>query len=161
MFKLILVPLDGSRFSSRALTYGIDIAQRFGAKLILMQAIPAATLAMPAAEAVGPSPAATEILVEEARKQDKRNIASAKRYLTRKLKEVDSHGVSNSYRIVIGDPAYTIMSLCKKEHIDLVVMTTHGKSGFKRAILGSVADEVIRGSKIPVLVIRPPARKRK
>ena len=161
MFNVILVPLDSSRFSSRAIDYAVDIARRFDARIILMQAVLPATPVMPAADVIGPSPAAARIMVEEARKQDKRNVARAKSYLKRKLKEIESSGVNGAYRIAVGRPAYTIMELCKKEHVDLVVMTTHGKSGLKRAILGSVADEVIRNSKTPVLAIRPPARKKK
>jgi nucleotide-binding universal stress UspA family protein len=53
------------------------------------------------------------------------------------------------------------MELSEKENIDLVVMTTRGKSGLKRAIMGSVADVVIRESGKPVLVIRPQTSSKK
>ncbi|HEY92485.1 MAG TPA: universal stress protein [Dehalococcoidia bacterium] len=63
-----------------------------------------------------------------------------------------------SYDVVIGDPAQSIMEFDKKERMDLIVMSTHGKSGLKRAIMGRVADAVIRDSGKPVLVIRPHPR---
>ncbi|MFC1988127.1 universal stress protein, partial [Chloroflexota bacterium] len=128
---------------------------RFEARVILMHAVKPATavpmLTVPDME----SPAATEMAVEAARRQDKINITHAKRYLQRKLRGITSQGINGSYHVIMGDTAESIMELCKKEHITLVVVMTHGKGGIKRAIMGSVADKVIRHSEVPVLVIRP------
>jgi nucleotide-binding universal stress UspA family protein len=72
---------------------------------------------------------------------------------------IRSQGIEGSYNVAVGNPARSIMKFSKRGHIDLVVMTTHGKSGLKRAIMGSVADAVIRESGKPVLVIRPQSRR--
>ena len=61
----------------------------------------------------------------------------------------------------MGTPAKSIIEFCQKEGVDLVVMTTHGRNGLKRAFVGSIADEVIRESGVPVLVIRPQRRRKK
>ncbi len=155
MFERILVPLDGSRFSTRAVLYAIEVAKRFDAHIILMQVVKPATLVPIVTVSDMGSPVAIEMAVEVARRQDKRNITYAKRYLRRKLREITSQGIKGSYQVVSGDAAVSIMELCKKEHIALVAMTTHGKGGIRRAIMGSVADKVIRSSEVPVLVIRP------
>jgi len=162
MFKRILVPLDGSRFSVQALRYAIEVAQRFDAEVILMQVVPPASLALAAAPPAGEaSSVVTEIAVQEAHRQDTRNVARAKRYLRNKLKGITAKGIKGSHHVVMGVPAKSIMDFCQKENVALVVMTTHGRSGLKRAFLGSIADELIRESGVPVLVIRPQKQRSK
>ena len=161
MFKRLLVPLDGSRFGSRALAYASEVAHHFGAEVVLIQVVKPAT---PVATTTGmtpgiASPSTAELAVQAALEEDKRNSAHAKRYLSRKVRGLKSRDIKASYQVIVGDPAQSIMEYSKKEHVDLVVMTTHGKSGLKRAVMGSVADAVIRESGKPVLVIRPRTKK--
>ena len=155
MFKRLLVPLDGSRFALRALRYAAEVAQRFSAEVILIQVIKPTTPVIDAGVAVGVSPAAAEITVQAAREADQRNAARARRYLGGKVGVMRSRHIQSSYHVLMGDAARSIIEFSEKEKIDLVVMTTHGKSGLKRALMGSVADVVIRESGKPVLVIRP------
>ncbi|MDD5287585.1 MAG: universal stress protein [Dehalococcoidales bacterium] len=162
MFDRILVPLDGSQFSGRALPYAMEIAKRFGGEVMLFQVVNPTPLVMSSAgNDAMLSPTATELVIESAREQDKRNIAKAKRYLTIKLREVKARGVSGTYHAVLGDPAKAIIRFCQKESVDLVVMTTSGKSGLKRAFLGSVTDKVVREPGIPVLAVRPKSHRAK
>jgi len=161
MFKRLLVPLDGSRFGSRALRYATEIAQRFGAEVILIRVIRPTTPVIAAGTHGIASPVESEIAVQAALEADKRNAARAKRYLRDKVRSIRSRHTKASYQVAIGDPAQSIMEFSKKEKIDLVVMTTHGKSGLKRAIMGSIADVVIRESGKPVLVIRPQTSSKK
>jgi nucleotide-binding universal stress UspA family protein len=161
MFKRLLVPLDGSRFGSRALRYATEVAQRFGAEVILIRVIRPTTPVIAAGAHGVASPAESEIAVQAALEADKRNAARAKRYLRGKVRAIRSRHTKASYQVAIGDPAKSIMEFSKKENIDLVVMTTHGKSGLKRAIMGSIADVVIRESGKPVLVIRPQTSRKK
>jgi len=161
MFKRILVPLDGSRFGSRALQYATEVAQHFGAEVVLMQVVKPTT---PVATTTGidagmESPAIAELAMQAALEEDKRNSARAKRYLSGKTRGMKPRDIKGSYQVAVGDPAQSIMSFAQKEHIDLVVMATHGKSGLKRAFMGSVADAVIRESGKPVLVVRPRTKK--
>lgn len=161
MFKRLLVPLDGSRFGSRALRYATEVAQRFGAEVILIRVIRPTTPVIAAGTHGVASPAESEIAVQAALEANKRNAARAKRYLRDKVRAIRSRHTKASYQVAIGDPAQSIMEFSKKENIDLVVMTTHGKSGLKRAIMGSIADVVIRESGKPVLVIRPQTSSKK
>ena len=162
MFKHILVPLDGSRFSGQALRYAIEMAQCFGAEVVLMQVVPLTSLpaiTIPSAGEVGTG--VTKMVVEEARRQDIRKVAHAKRYLRKKLQGVVAKGIKGSHHVVVGAPARSIMEFCQKEGVDLVVMITHGRSGLKRAFVGSVTDELIRESGVPVLVIRSQRQRKK
>ena len=160
MFKRILVPLDGSRFSTRALPNAVEVANRFDAEVVLVRVV---TQTMQASAMATPSrggPAIQEMFIEEARRQDKRNVAYLRRYLQKKLRELAAQGIKGSYHIMVGDPVLSIKEFCQKEDIDLVVMTTHGRGGLKRAILGSVSDEIIRGCGVPVLAIKLPSRRK-
>ncbi len=162
MFQNILVPLDGSRFSSHALRYAIDIAHQYKARLVLLRVVEPVTPVSVMSSSIGmETSASAQMAVEEATRQEQINTRHARRYMSKKLHEVTSRGIKTAYHVVTGDPFDSIMKYCKKEHIDLVVMTTHGKSGLKRAILGSVADKVVRDARVPALVIRPRTHKRK
>jgi nucleotide-binding universal stress UspA family protein len=158
MLKRILVPLDGSRFGSRAVKYAEEIARRFDSEIVLLRVIPpepevpVTTGNMPAMT----SPAETGLSVETALSQDKNNWKHANRYLWKKAGDIKADNLKVSYQVVEGDAARSIMDFSNSENIDIIIMTTHGKSGLKRMFLGSVADTVIRQSGKPVMVIRPP-----
>ena len=162
MFKRILVPLDGSRFSSSAMRYAIGIARRFDAQIILIEAVKPVTPS-PSSEASEATmvPVVTEVAVQAARLEEKRHLTRAKQYLQRKVRDVTKRGIKCSYRIAMEEPAYSILKTCRKEGVELIVMSTHGKGGLKRAILGSVADEVARKSRVPVMLIRQGIQRRK
>jgi nucleotide-binding universal stress UspA family protein len=156
MFNKILVPLDGSRFGSRAIKYAEEIAHRFGSKMYLVQVIkPAVPMTGSAVVGPGEDIAAAKTAVQIAQDEDKRNAAKAKRYLQRKSREIRQHQVVSSHIVLVGKPASSITGFAQQNKIDLIVMTSHGKGGLKRAILGSVADEVMRESGKPVLVFNP------
>jgi len=161
MFKRLLVPLDGSRFGSRALRYATEVALRFEAQVILIRVIRPATPVIATGAQNVVSPAESEIAVQAALEADKRNTARAKRYLRGKIRAIRSRNIKASYQVAIGNPAQSIIEFSKKEKISLIVMTTHGKSGLKRAVIGSIADVVIRESGKPVLVIRPQTSRKK
>jgi len=163
MFKKILVPLDGSRFASRAIKYSIEIAQRFDAEIILIQ-VNKPTTPLTASDGLRTgmqSPTATKVAVQMALDEDKRNVSKAKRYLSRKVRELKGKKLACSYHVTIGNPAESIILYARKKKIDLIIMTSHGKSGIVRAVMGSVADEVVRNAGKPVLVIRPNKRSEK
>ncbi|MGA8832010.1 MAG: universal stress protein [Desulfomonilaceae bacterium] len=71
--------------------------------------------------------------------------------------EFRGHGIETSYHTGIGSPADEILSFAKKECVDLIIMGTHGWSGFRYRILGSVAEAVLRRAKCSVLVVRMPS----
>ncbi|MDP3878963.1 MAG: universal stress protein [Dehalococcoidales bacterium] len=151
MFERVLVCLDGTRFGGQALDYAIEIAKRFSAEVVLIRVITAATPEHP----ISLSAEVSEIAKDTAHLKDKRNVETARRYLKTKLEQVTARGVKSSIHVVAGVPGKAIVQFCHQENVGLVVMMTHGKSGIKRAILGSTTDEVIRESGLPVLAISP------
>ena len=161
MFKRILVPLDGSRLSGGALSYAIDIAKRYQSKLIVMRVVPPATV-VPSSTAteIGIDPAAARIAVQSARIQDRTNVERVRKYLQRKLRTITGKGIEGAYHIAVGEPGKSIIRHSAEAKVDLIVMMTSGKGGLKRAILGSVADEVTRKAGVPVLLM-PKRRRRK
>lgn len=65
--------------------------------------------------------------------------------------------VGYEHRLMIGSPASAIVHLAEKENVDMIVMPTHGRTGLSRLLMGSVAEEVVRKAKCPVLTIKAPA----
>ncbi|MFC2035603.1 universal stress protein, partial [Chloroflexota bacterium] len=102
-----------------------------------------------------------ELAIQQARREDIKNLLHARRYLRRKAREITAKGVKCTHHTFVGRPAESIRGFCNEENVDLVVMTTHGRSGIKRAIIGSITDRLIRETGMPVLVIRPHKRCRK
>lgn len=160
MFKRILVPLDGSKFSSRALIYAHEIADNFDSEIILLRVVEPARPMAVAGGTFGAteSPQAAKISMEVALEEEKRHVEQATKYLQRKTRIGRCDQARCKYQVKVGVPGEQIIKVAKDEKVDLVVMSEHGRGGIKRAILGSVADEVIRKSTNPVLVIRPKSK---
>ena len=152
MFKRILVPLDGSRLSGRALPYATEIAQCFGGEIILLRVVPSYTMPPIGAYTL---PEVIENAEKETKEKNRINLSVARRYLRRTLKQILAKGIRGSQHAIIGAPAQSIIEFSRGTGIDLIVMTTHGKSGVKRTLFGSVSDKVVREARLPVLIVRP------
>lgn len=155
MISKILVPMDGSRQCQKALTYAAELAECTGAEVLILRVVTISMLNIAWTTPSSGGPIIKRDFMKTAESKDRKMMARIKRYLLKKEQELSSKGVNVSTCLMTGDPAASIKKCCKKEKVDLVVMTTHGKGWFKRAIMGSVTDEVLRKSKVPVLVIRP------
>ena len=155
MFERIIVPLDGSRLSAQAIPYASEMGKRFDAEVILVRVLPQAGLSFAAQGIVTEDAVATDIIPQEARMKDVDNASNAKRYLMNWAQSLKAQGVKVSYEVTIGTPAKSIMELAQAQQASLIVMMSHGRGAFKRAIMGSVADEILRGSHLPVLIVRP------
>lgn len=81
--------------------------------------------------------------------------------LKRMLSEVvpADPAVPFEHRLMIGSPATAIVELAQRENVNLIVMPTHGRTGLIRLLMGSVAEEVVRKAKCPVLTVKPAAAK--
>ena len=128
MYHRILIPLDGSELSERALPLAADIARRTGASLTLASVIDA--------------------------EADAAQSASEK-YLIDVAGRLEGAGLEISTVTLTGDPAEEIVGHAEREEIDLIAMATRGRSGLVRGLLGSVTDRVIHGTTVPVLIVRP------
>lgn len=146
MFKKILVTLDGSEFAERALEPALAIAQKFGAELILLRVV------VPE-EVVITTPGLGAIYYDVKETQSQREYDEAEGYLyslkTRWL-GVELHARS---QVLSGAPPEVILDVAVAEKADLIVMSTHGRSGFSRLLYGSVAEAVLRGARQPVLLV--------
>lgn len=154
MFERIIVPLDGSRLSAQALPYAIEIARQFNSEVFLVRVITENPVSyVPTPLAVGET-MTTDIITNHAYMKDVENTAHAKRYLMNRARELRGHSLKVTYEVIEGNPARSIMDYAVGRDVSLIVMMSHGRGRFKRALLGSVADAIMRGSTIPVLVIR-------
>jgi nucleotide-binding universal stress UspA family protein len=81
--------------------------------------------------------------------------------LKRMLNEVvpTDQAVGYEHRLMVGSPAGAIVHLAEKEGVDMIVMPTHGRTGLMRVLMGSVAEEVVRKAKCPVLTVKAAAKK--
>ncbi|MDO8617171.1 MAG: universal stress protein [Dehalococcoidia bacterium] len=140
----ILVPLDGSAMSESALPFVERLARQLRAKLLLEQVIlPAAALY------AGEFIPSTMPVLEEIE-------AGAKEYLRRIAKDAKRAGLTAEISVDVGYAAETILEAAKLRKADLIALSTHGRTGPGRWIMGSVADAVVRHAELPCLVL--PAR---
>jgi nucleotide-binding universal stress UspA family protein len=79
--------------------------------------------------------------------------------LRNKAKRLKDKNIAVLFSSLVGDADRTITKYAVSKNIDLIIMTSHGASGIKRFILGSVADYVLKNSNIPVMIIRPAKNK--
>ncbi|HVB75067.1 MAG TPA: universal stress protein [Ktedonobacteraceae bacterium] len=149
MFKRILVPLDGSLRAERALTIAARLARAADGTVILLQVI-----GLPAefgGYAYGSFAAQNPAMNQEVLDAEQ---AKAMDYLKTVRQSQKLVGVKVETTVEMGLAASTIQGLANEERIDLIVMCSHGDTGFKRWVLGSVAQKVSRASQVPVLVLR-------
>ena len=149
MFKKILVSLDGSKLAEQILPYAEAQALQFDSRLVLLQVI---TVSSAAIAGVGPVPSSGEIIAEQF------NIAEqeAETYLKNIAQSLEAKGVKVEAVTLQGAQlGEGIVDYANNNDIDLIAIATHGRSGLGRAVFGSVADYVLRHSRIPILVIKP------
>ncbi|NPA90228.1 MAG: universal stress protein [Chloroflexi bacterium] len=146
-YKKLLVPLDGSGFAEMALPHAIDISHRMGASVVLVRVLPPVSLLLPLD--------ATTIIDLEALKSKARE--EAEMYIRSRAGELRQMNVPAKGLVVEGIPvAEQILNVATAEGVDLIVMTTHGRSGLGRWVYGSVARQVLLNAPMPVLLV--PAR---
>lgn len=161
MYDRILMPLDGSELAEAVEPYVLPIAEKFDSELILMQAVTPLSkligkIPPPAAMAPGAmAPAAAEIDADAARAQVEAETRSAREYLDSVSRRLQERGIRARTYVAEGDAAPAILEHASESDVSLITMSTHGRSGLGRAVFGSVADEVLRNSRLPVLLVRP------
>jgi nucleotide-binding universal stress UspA family protein len=134
----ILVPLDGSALAEAALPKALELAEVSGARVLLLRAAQAPTL---------PGVDPTEAQV--------RMVSEAEAYLARIEERLTQHGqVKVETSVWYGPAAYAIVEAARVHRVDEIVMTTHGRSGLGRLLLGSVAESVLRSTTTPILLLR-------
>lgn len=151
MFKKILVPLDGSQLAEKALPYAEALAQQFQAELILVWVLHRPILVP--VDYSGAVPPLDTIIAEENQ--------VAKEYLSRLQAQLNQRHLPT--RIVTVESfsvAEAIIDLAGQEKVDLIVKTTHGRSGPSRWLFGNVALKVLQQAPCPVFLVRVKAEDR-
>ena len=132
----ILVPVDFSRDSEEAVGCAIGLAQQFQARLTLLHAI-----YVPEAAEVNLAAYLDKIQSES----DQLMAACRKR--------VEDAGVAADSLVVRGVPSHRITETSQEQQVDLIVMGTHGRTGLRHMLIGSVAERVVRHASCPVMVV--------
>ena len=143
MLRNVMLPLDGSGFSELAAPLAISIAKLNAAMLHVVRVhVPT----VPTAE-ITLTTNYDELLRENERAELERVVAQAR-----------ERGLATTNALLEGPVAFALNAYCQDAAIDLVVMTTHGRGGLKRLVLGSVAEEFVRTSGVPVLLAQADSR---
>jgi nucleotide-binding universal stress UspA family protein len=140
MIKRIMVPLDGSQLAEQALPLARSLASTFEAELLLTMAVVSGDHYT--------SDEHSGILAEAGR-------LASEQYLAAKEQQLVEAGFHVRTAVATARPHIAISSLCDLERVDLIVMTTHGRSGVTRWTMGSVADKVLRTTNTPLILIHP------
>ena len=141
----IVVPLDGSDTGQAALPYAEILARELGASINLIQIIPSPGTMDPSM----PGGSYWIKFVEAV-------SDTAKYYLAGIAEKLSNQGIRITYEVITGDPAYKIAEYAEQAKSSLIAMSTHGRTGIARWVLGSVTDKVLHSSKVPILIVRPP-----
>lgn len=134
MINTILAPTDFSDLSAAGALYACRLAKELGAELIVFNVV----------------------VLDESNAIDKRELAEHKvridEFVTDKLAEAGT-GVKIRQIVVGGQPYSAIVDCAENERVDLIVMSSHGRTGLSRMLIGSVTDKILRGAPCPVLVV--------
>ncbi len=136
MLSTILVPLDGSPFAERALPYATTLARTAHARLLLLRAVLAHPLP-------GTDPALAQLTA----------VQHAEAALAAVAERLRRDGLAVDTAVYYDEAATAIADAAHYRHADLIVMSTHGRTGLGRWLYGSVADRVLRRAEVPVLLI--------
>lgn len=152
MFQRILIPLDGSPRAEQAVPVAARIARASGGSVLLLQVV---SLPIDYGGGLAQTPLLMEQVIET-------ELAVASSYLDRVAKARELTGIETTTDVMFGLPAQDILAVAESRSVDLIVMCSHGRTGFTRWVLGSVAQKVVRHCPVPVLVLRegeavPPA----
>ena len=140
MIKTILVPLDGSDVAEQGLAAACRIATEVGATLHLVRALPYSALE------------------EGVRSQEIQELRHARAYLAGVQRDLERQGVVSVAEILPCDPVRAILFATEAHDVDLISISTHGRSGIEHTLLGSVAEAVVGQSTTPILLTRAGAQ---
>lgn len=144
----ILVPLDFSAPSEQALDSAIELAGKLEARLTLLHVVHPPIL--DTGPVVGLSAAYTDLTA--------RMEADAKSALDASIERAREAGLQSEYVLLHGVPFQQIVEFAREQQADLIVMSTHGRTGLQHVLLGSVAEKVVRLAPCAVLVTRRPEK---
>jgi nucleotide-binding universal stress UspA family protein len=141
MYQRVLLPLDGSEMAEQALPHAVAQAESFGAELILLRILE------PFPYVRGMSPVQLADIREHSDEW-------AREYLGHLTAGLQGRDLEVKTAIVEGSPGLVITQYAEANQVDLIVICSRGRSGLSRWLMGSVADRVMRGAGVPVLLVK-------
>jgi nucleotide-binding universal stress UspA family protein len=144
MYKIILVPLDGSARAEVILPHAEDLARRYRAKVIFLQVVEPEPLI------VGPDvvyPVVNQEMMAE-------RTQAAEAYLADRRAEFEARGIEVETRVAHGPVVEEIINRAERSQVDLIAMASHGRTGLSRVFYGSVAAGVLHKIDRPLFLIR-------
>ncbi|MDI9396005.1 MAG: universal stress protein [Euryarchaeota archaeon] len=142
-YRNIVIATDGSENTQRAISYGLEIAKLSGATVHAIYVVDTSSFSSIPMSTEGGWGAMYEILKKEGEKA----VSAIKN-------QGEAAGVEVRELVLEGHPTNEIIEFSETNNVDLIVMGTLGKTGIDRFLLGSVAEKVVRGSKVPTMVVR-------
>jgi nucleotide-binding universal stress UspA family protein len=143
MFERMLVPLDGSPRAEQALPVAARLAHAAGGSVVLVQVVSPPT---DFGGGLAPAPLLTEQVIED-------DLAAATDYLKMVACSLTFEGIDTTTEVLFGSPAHHLLATAEARAADLIVLCSHGRTGFTRWVLGSVAHQLVHHSPVPVLVL--------
>lgn len=146
MYKKILVPLDGSKRAEAIMPHVEEMAHRYGATVVLLE------VAEPSTVMAGPHGAVPDYKLYLDTLQSEK--ASAEKYLAGWHGIFEEKGIPTVYVVEAGGPVQRIMEVAEREDVDVIAMSSHGRTGLALAFYGSVAAGVLHQTDRPLMLIR-------
>ena len=141
MIRRLLVPLDGSELAEEALVTAGELAEGLNATLVLARVVPPPT----------PGRFYAPHLLEEI---EEAGCKEAEEYLQNVAKRLNRDRLSVETHVLSGDVVHTLLHFARREHCDLIVMSSHGMGGHGWEVFGSVAQKLLHAAPCPVLTVR-------
>lgn len=142
MYSKILVPLDGSPFSEKALEHASELARGTDAEIILLEAVQDSLAAVP------------EARYRVSVSQVYGSAIRGRKYLAEVARRIRRGGTRVRWDVMEGDPKDAILSFAHREDVDVIVMSTHGHAGLARKVMGCLAEKMAVTTHRPVLLVK-------
>lgn len=143
MYKKILVPLDGSELAEAVLPHAEALAKSENAELVILR-VPN----IPAGEYIALDPVVASTIRKDIREE-------ASKYVNEKVDLLKKDHIKATGLTKEGSVPDTILEVAEETQADMIAMSTHGRTGVKRWLMGSVADKIVHHTHIPVMLIHP------
>ena len=152
MYKKIVVCLDGSELAEQVIPYAVELASCCGSEVVLLRVVPEPLIVTPGIPGVAGVPVVTPRMGRQVESEERESETYLQSVAERVLRE---HGLRADCVTLLGAAGQTIVEHAASSEAELIAIATHGRTGPGRAMFGSVADYVLRQSRLPVLLIRP------
>jgi nucleotide-binding universal stress UspA family protein len=174
MYKKIIVPLDGSELAECVLTHVENIARSSGTEEVILITITERVASLIPKDTPGKLPAEGEYFQPAVAFSDRpftgrhieidpllkipvvtgKMLKQGQRYLSKIAEGLAKKGIKVGIVVLMGDAAEQIVDFAGSEKAELIIMASHGRSGFSRWAMGSVAEKVFHGSSVPILLVK-------